>query len=472
MVGPVESGMRITLLSQDEMSGVVGTGRVRGAGRKAGSSSVRHTRAIQRDRVKRPVSAPPAPAIAERVAEIVQPATLAQVSHYHERGLRERTLTLPVMAALVVSLIWRQFGSVSELVRVLAQEGLLWVDPLSVSQQAVSMRLRTLPAELFARIVDDVLPPLAERWAARTRPVPAPLAWARERYAAVLAVDGSTLDALVRKVGLLRDQPDQPLAGRMLALLDVCSRLPRRIWYAEDPQAHDLRLWPRIRDAVPAGALLVCDLAYTSFDLFRELTDAHVTFVLRAKCNLAFDVVRTLQRTPTVHECLVAIGSGAERQVVRLIAISRDGFCDRYLTNELDPDCLPAAQVVALYSARWRIEEAFALVKRLLGLAYFWGGSPNGVQVQLWATWLLYAALLDLTDALADELQRPATDLSVEMVYRSVYFFTGAFQRGEATDPIVYFATNAKLFGILKRQRRPKPPPAPPLDPAPPDLKL
>jgi len=38
----------------------------------------------------------------------------------------------------------------------------------------------------------------------------------------------------------------------------------------------------------------------------------------------------------------------------------------------------------------------------LLGLAYFWTGSENGVCGQLWATWLLYAVLVDLTDAVAD----------------------------------------------------------------------
>ncbi len=42
-------------------------------------SSVRHTRAIQRDRSKRPGVAPPDEKIAERLTEIVHPATLAQL---------------------------------------------------------------------------------------------------------------------------------------------------------------------------------------------------------------------------------------------------------------------------------------------------------------------------------------------------------------------------------------------------------
>jgi len=68
-------------------------------------------------------------------------------------GLRERTLTLPVMVAFVASLIWRQIGSVAEAVRVLASEGMLWASPVQASPQAFSLRLRTLPAEIFERIV-------------------------------------------------------------------------------------------------------------------------------------------------------------------------------------------------------------------------------------------------------------------------------------------------------------------------------
>jgi hypothetical protein len=89
-----------------------------------------------------------------------------------------------------------------------------------------------------------------------------------------------------------------------------------------------------------------------------------------------------------------------------------------------------------------------------LGLAYFWVGSVNGVELQVWATWLLYAVLVDLTDAVAEVLQRPFDALSLEMVYRSLYFFTGAYQRGEATDPVVYLAAKAERFGILKRKRK------------------
>jgi hypothetical protein len=420
-------------------------------------SSVRHTRAIQRDRSKRPPVAPPDPVIAARLAEVIHPATLAQLDRFRALGLRERVLTLPVMVALVVSMIWRQIGSVATLLRLLNTEGFLWSAPIVVSEQALSQRLRVFPAELFQRVLLAVLPQMAARWQERQRPVPPELAWAQQHYPAVLTVDGSTLDALLRKVGLLRDRADQPLAGRMAAVLDLCARLPRTIWYEPNAQAHDQRWWPTLLAALPTGALVVFDMGWTNFRMFAALTHAHVTFVTRAQSNLAYHLACSFRRTADVHEALVWIGSGVGRQQLRLIEVLHGGTWYRYLTNELDRQRLPAPYVVALYWQRWRIEDAYAIVKRLLGLAYFWVGSENGVQLQLWATWLLYTVLVDLTDAVAAALNRPMATLSLEMVYRSLYFFTQAYHRGEASDPVAYLAAQAARLGILKRQRSSSP---------------
>src|SRR5690349_14772839 len=104
---------------------------------KKKASSVRHTRSNQVARSQKPPSMAPDEVTAERIQEIVHPATLAQVGHYQQMGLRERTLTLPVMVALVLSLVWRQFASVSEALRMMKTEGLLWSAQIQVSQQAL-----------------------------------------------------------------------------------------------------------------------------------------------------------------------------------------------------------------------------------------------------------------------------------------------------------------------------------------------
>ena len=51
-------------------------------------------------------------------------------------GLRERILTLPLMVAAVLTLLWRDVPGVTELSRLLATEGFLWCGRIKVSQQA------------------------------------------------------------------------------------------------------------------------------------------------------------------------------------------------------------------------------------------------------------------------------------------------------------------------------------------------
>ncbi len=194
-----------------------------------------------------------------------------------------------------------------------------------------------------------------------------------------------------------------------------------------------------------------------------QLTARGVSFITRAKQNMAYRTERVVQATSQRHDLLVWVGSAgtACQHLLRLGEVEHAGRWYRYLTNVLDPQVLPAEDVVALYGQRWRIEEAFHIGKRLLGLAYFWTGSQNGVALQLWATWLLYAVLIDLTDAVAERLKQPFGALSVEMVYRGVYHFSQAFRRGEAQDPVAFLAEHARLLGIIKRPRKRTPPTTP-----------
>ena len=125
----------------------------------------------------------------------------------------------------------------------------------------------------------------------------------------------------------------------------------------------------------------------------------------------------------------------------------------RYITNELDPDKLPAPYVVALYYQRWTIEDAYNIVKRILGLAYFWNGSQCAVQLQVFSTWIMYGILVDLNDAVAELLNKRFIDISIERVFKSLYYFKKARKDGEASDPIEYLANNAKRLGIIKPWR-------------------
>ena len=96
-----------------------------------------------------------------------------------------------------------------------------------------------------------------------------------------------------------------------------------------------------------------------------------------------------------------------------------------------------------------------------------WTGSINGIKLQVWATWLFYAVLVDLGDAIcasqqrfaiADQLSLPFDRISLEMVYRGLYNFSVAYDKGKALDPVKYFAAKENQdLGVVKALRKPVP---------------
>ena len=106
-------------------------------------------------------------AISQQLEELVKPCVYKQLAYYRALEMRERILGLPLMLAAVLTLVWRQVPSVRELNRMLAREDLLWAKMTKVSQQALSQRLLTFPAELFERVLSDLLISLNQRWQQR-----------------------------------------------------------------------------------------------------------------------------------------------------------------------------------------------------------------------------------------------------------------------------------------------------------------
>jgi hypothetical protein len=316
--------------------------------------------------------APAGPAVEARLTDLISPVAFALGDEYRRLGLRERILALPVMVAVVLTMIWRQVPSVAELTRLLEREGLLWAAKRAVSAQTLALRRRCLPAALFHRVLMDLLPLLTARAAARARPLPPVVVRARSHFAAVWAVDGSTLEALFKRVGLRREASGTVEGGKLAALLDLATKLPVHRWLDDDANANAKRFLARLKAVLRAPTLLVMDRGFSAFDFFDWLTEQPHGFVTRARANAALTVDRVLVETPTARDRIVRLGkyrSSPCRHPVRLVEVQVQGSWRGYLTNVLDPQGLPAADVVELYARRWRVEEAFLLTKRLLGLS-------------------------------------------------------------------------------------------------------
>ncbi len=279
------------------------------------------------------------------------------------------------------------------------------------------------------------------------------------KFSQIWIVDSSTLEALFCKLKSLEDLPKGQLAGKMATVIDLMTRLPVDIWFLENPRASDVKLEENILQLVPANTLLLLDRGFYHFSFWLKLIERDIHLITRLKKGAAVQLQQVFTKSYDLRDSLVRLGSGTARTpfiTLRLIEVRSGKSWHSYLTSVLDPTVLPPYVVADLYRRRWRIEEAFNTVKRLLGLSYLWTGSLNGIQLQIWGTWIFYAILVDLGDAVADQLSLPIDAISLEMIYRGLYHFYVARQQGKATDPREYFAAPENQdLGIVKRQRKP-----------------
>ena len=398
---------------------------------------------------------PPVEEIEGRLRAVLTPGLFA-ARRVDPRGrrLRERILTLPVMAVLMVSLVWRQIPSLSEALRVVAREGLWDFAPFRVSRQALSQRLQALPALLFAQLYEEALPRLRATTPAASPP---PATDLRARFTALWLADGSTLEALRRKVQGRQEPTGTPLGGKMLAVVEATTRRPLYTWYTPAAQANDKRFSQQLLHALPVGGLIGLDLGWFSFPFFDDLTAAGKFFVTRLRHKTAYTVLLTLAHGPRFRDQLIQCGqyrSNPCRHPLRLVSVLWGTTWYHYLTNVLEPERLTAREVCDFYRRRWRVEEAFLLTKRLLGLAYLWVGDRNGVEIQLYTTWLFYAVLSDLCVQVAQALSQPLEQISVEMVFRSLYHFARAIDLGENPQLVPFLVQHAQLFGLVKATRK------------------
>lgn len=397
--------------------------------------------------------------IEAKLNELVKPAVFAELDHYRQLGLRNRLLNLPVMTALVLSLIWRRIPGVCTLQRMLARERLLWCTPRRVSQAALSERFLCFPAQLFERVLYAVIAALPERSAQRRRPLPRPLAALQGRFPRIYALDGSTLEALFRKLKSLQapaGAAGPALAGQIQAVVEITTHVPVRLFFSDEAKRNDKLFLPEVLAWMVPQTMLVFDLGYFSFDFFDALTERGAYFVTRLREKISFRVEAVLVETPQLRQRIVHLGcyrSNPSQHSVRLVEVYIEGHWRAYLTNILEPERLSAAEIVALYERRWKIERMFLEVKRLLGLAYLWVGSLNGICLQLYATFLFYAVLIDLCDEVAEEAGVALERVSVEMVYRGLYFYVGARAQGYAGSAAQYFVEQGKDLGVFKRTR-------------------
>ncbi|WP_136078286.1 IS4 family transposase [Pontiella desulfatans] len=179
--------------------------------------------------------------------------------------------------------------------------------------------------------------------------------------------------------------------------LDLQSFLPRCA-IIDTAKHHDSTMTQSLCAELKPGEIAVFDKAYNKFKHLFELTVRGVWWVGRAKDNMQYKVVRTLETTghkrilrDEVIEMVVEASKKAYpcelRRVVALVEINGKDVEIAFITNHLE---WSAWTVAELYRCRWDIEVFFKEIKQTLQLSDFLGYSANAVRWQIWMGLLVH----------------------------------------------------------------------------------
>lgn len=161
----------------------------------------------------------------------------------------------------------------------------------------------------------------------------------------------------------------------------------------------------RVNDITPAkttmpierGLTYVFDKAYYDFSFWAKLHQAGCRFVTRLKKNSPIEIVREhkakgegilFDRVVRLSARLAGQRRNPFQAKARLIGVKLDNGTEiTLLSNDLKA---PAAEIAALYKARWQVELFFKWLKQNLKLAHFFGTSENAVIIQIMAALIAY----------------------------------------------------------------------------------
>jgi hypothetical protein len=207
------------------------------------------------------------------------------------------------------------------------------------------------------------------------------------------AVDSSVMELVANCLDWAKHRR-RKAAAKMHLRLDLHSFLPSCA-IVETAGEHDNRRARQLCAGLADGEIVVFDKAYVDFEHLGELDGRGVWWVTRAKDNMRYDVVRTLEKNKgkIIKDQIVCL-TGQDNLLVRRIEawVEIDGE-DRimvFITNNLT---WSPQTVCDLYRRRWGIEVFFKQVKQTLKLSGFLGHSANAVRWQVFSALLVYVLL-------------------------------------------------------------------------------
>ena len=419
-----------------------------------------HPKGKRKHRKSSSVNTPPKPfanlpearreAIADGIRDLFTPFFIARVVAGATGKLRKRVLSVEVVMISTLNFVIAEMESFRELVAKLRSGDIPALQPVEVSDKAFYKRLRAIPHTVFSNLLRETTRTLksSQRYTRQWIKQLAPFA------TGIYALDDTTLDALMRRSDFLKKYSKgamETLGGRLGCVLDLVTGKFAEIVYDADSGANEKTHARPLIESLERGALYVFDLGYFAFPFLDFLTDKGCYFISRLRAKTSFEVITTLMQGANYRDQIIWLGKHkADRAAhpVRLVQLRINGNWWSYITNVLDPQQLNASALWVLYGQRWKIEMAFAAIKRALGMAFLRVTHQNGILIQIWSTLTVYQVLQDLRLEIAYESGWRDDDVSWHNLMNRINWYAERARDQSLRDWLVTKAD--KLF--LKKQ--------------------
>ncbi|MEH1945196.1 MAG: transposase [Nostoc sp.] len=201
----------------------------------------------------------------------------------------------------------------------------------------------------------------------RRRSLPDSVKFTLHNFDRIWIADGSTLEALFRKLKSLEDLKTGQLAGKICTVIDLVTRFPIEVWFHTNPAASETNFEMPLLNLLPAKTLILLDRGFYHFNFLQQLINKEVHFITRLKAKASIKYLKIFSYDHSLKDRLIQLGTvrhGAPILTLRLIEIKVGKTSYSYITSVLDPAILPPYVVADLYRKRWRIEEAFVSFQR------------------------------------------------------------------------------------------------------------
>ena len=144
-----------------------------------------------------------------------------------------------------------------------------------------------------------------------------------------------------------------------------------------------------------SGLYYIFDRAYNHFKMLYKIYQIGAFFVVRAKKNLQYRIIKCKRRLPknVLSDVIIELTGFYPKKYypahLRLVRYwdeeQKREFV--FLTNAIH---ISAFQVAELYRNRWQVELFFKWLKQHLKIKKFWGTTENAVRIQIYVAMCTY----------------------------------------------------------------------------------